>query len=189
MPVSRRILFGIVAAMLLMTFVVPTVSAQTWGEFYLHKDTRYWWFRDNDRLFEVSLPANPSYAIQRDLFGERFLELALSDGKVFLQVAEFGGGQAELERARQAITSRWQHVLGDVKVTENRTIRTNMGLDAHFTVLQGRTPSGRTGMVRTVLFTNGKNGAYLVWTGEAGAYAGALQQAWIEAVNSFAWLR
>lgn len=189
MPVFRRIQFGVVAAMLLMSLAIPTASAQTWGEFYLHEDTRYWWFRDNDRMFEVSLPANPSYAIQRDLFGERLLELALSDGGVYFQVAEFRGGQAELERARQAITSRWQHVLSDMRVTENRTIRTSMGLDAHFTVQQGRTAANRTAMVRTVLFTNGNNAAYLVWTGEASAYTGALQQAWIQAVNSFTWLR
>lgn len=182
---SMRLL---ITTMLVLAFAA-TAGAQTWGEFYLHDDTRYWWFRDGDRVFEVSLPANPEYVVQRDLFGERSLELAVGDGAVHFQIARFTGGEDETERARQAITGRWQHALRDVKVTENRTIRTNMNLDARFTVIQGKTADGKTAMVRTVLFTTGTNSAYLVWTGLAAEYTGSWQQAWIEAVNSFSWLR
>lgn len=189
MPVFRRSLFGIVIALLLFAFGAFDVSAQTWGEFYVHDDARYWWFRDNGNLFEVGVPANPAYAVQRTTFGERLLALSLDEGKVHMEIAGFSGGQAQLDKARAAITSRWEHVLTDVKLTENRTIRTSKGLEARFVVVQGRTDSGRTGMVRAVLFTTGTNGAYLVWTGETNAYTGAMQQAWIEAVNSFTWLK
>lgn len=186
---SRRLSFLAISALLFVVSVASYVSAQTWGEFYLHDDARYWWFRANDSSFELAVPANPVYAIQRDLFGEKLLELSLSDGQVHMQIAGFRGGQAQLDKARAAITSRWDHVLTDVRLTEDRTIRTNMGLDARFVVVQGRTPTGRTAMVRAVLFTNGEVGAYLVWTGDATAYTGAQQQAWIQAVNSFTWLR
>lgn len=181
--------YGTLLVVLLVFGFAGAAFAQTWGEFYRHDDNRYWWFRDTDATFEVALPANPAYAIQRDLFGERHMELVLNNSEAYLLVAAWPGGTSEVERARQMITGRWGHVLRDVKVTENRTIRTNMNLDAHFTVVQGQTPDGKTAMVRTVLFTAGGKAAYLVWTGLTTDYSGTWQQAWIEAVNSFRWLR
>lgn len=185
----RHTSFRLAVFIALVLSFATAVSAQSWGEFYLHDDSRYWWFRDGERAFEIALPANPTYVVQRNLFGERSLELAVNDNDVYFQIARFAGGEAEVERAREAITSRWQHALTDIKVTENRTIRTNMNLDARFTVIQGRTPDGANAMVRTVLFTTGETSAYLVWTGLASRYTGPWQQAWIEAVNSFTWLR
>lgn len=185
----RATAVGAFVAVLLVFGLAGGVFAQTWGEFYRHDDNRYWWFRDRDATFEVALPANPAYAIQKDLFGERHMELVLNGSDAFMQLAAWPGGASEAERARQMITGRWSHVLKDVKVTENRTIRTNQNLDAHFTVVQGQTPDGKTAMVRTVLFTAGGRSAYLVWTGLTTDYAGTWQQAWIEAVNSFSWLR
>src|SRR5690625_483825 len=182
-----------VAAVLLALTVVfgaiGVASAQTWGEFFVHDDDRYWWFRDVDSVIELALPANPAYVIQREMFGENFLELVLPNRQPYMQVALFEGDGDAMEQARRFIVGRWNHTLKDVKVTENRTIRTNMNLDAHFTVVQGTTADGRTGMVRTVLFTAGDRSAYLVWTGLSGEYTGLWQQAWIEAVNSFRWLR
>lgn len=164
-------------------------AAQSIGQFYRHDDSRYWWYESYDRSFEIAVPANPIYTVYKDLFGESSLEIPLREGGPYMRLSSFPGGRSALDRARSAVQTQWQHVLTDTRLTENRTIRTGTGLDAQFIVIQGRTAAGANGMVRAVFFNNGDRNVSLVWAGNAADYTGSVQDAWIEAVNSFAWLR
>lgn len=164
-------------------------AAQSVGQFYRHDDSRYWWYEAHDRSYEIALPANPIYTVHKDLFGETSLEIPLREGGPYIRLSSFPGGRAALDRARSAVQTQWQHVLTDTRLTENRTIRTGTGLDAHFIVIQGRTAAGVNGMVRAVFFNNGEQNAALVWAGNAADYTGSNLDTWIEAVNSFSWLR
>lgn len=177
----------VVGAVLLASMAV---AAQSVGQFYRHDDTRFWWYESHDRSYEISLPANPIYTIHQDLFGENSLEIPLREGGPYMRISSFPGGTAALERARQAVQVRWQHVLTDARLAENRTIRTGTGLDAQFIVIQGRTAAGETGMVRAVFFNDGGDrNVALVWTGNTRDYTGVNHTYWIEAVNTFSWLR
>lgn len=163
--------------------------AQSVGQFYRHDDPRYWWYEAHDRAYEIALPANPIYTVHRDLFGETTLEIPLREGGPYIWLKSFPGDRSALDRAVGAVQTQWQHVLTGMRLTEDRTIRTGTGLDARFIVIQGRTAAGGNGMVRAVFFNNGGRNVALVWAGDADDYAGAVRDAWIEAVNSFAWLR
>ncbi|MBO8141142.1 MAG: hypothetical protein H0Z37_03040 [Firmicutes bacterium] len=167
----------------------PAAFAQYRGEFYRHDDQRFWWYQGDDRLYELLVPSQGQQYVERDIFGEKSLEIALGDEGPFIRVASFPGGSAELDRAREAMSGRWQHVFSNAQTTENRTITTSNGLQARFVVIQGRTPSGQMGMMRAVFFTQGSYNAYLVWLGRASDYTGLNQEYWLQAVNTFAWLR
>lgn len=187
---SGRMRTAVLIVMIATLFAAVSASAQSVGQFYRHDDARFWWYESHDRSFEIALPANPIYTIHQDLFGEHSLEVPLKAGGPYIRLSSFPGGKAAADRARQAVQSRWQHVLTSPRTSENRTIRTGTGLDAHFIVVQGQTADGVAGMVRAVFFTNddGRN-VSLVWTGNARDYTGVVQEYWLEAVNSFSWLR
>ena len=163
--------------------------AQYQGEFYVHTDQRFWWYQGDNRLYELLVPSQGEQYIERDIFGEKMLEITLRTGGPIIRIASFGGGSAALDRARQALTSQWQHVLSNVQTTENRTITTSNGLQARFVVIQGRTPGGQQAMMRAVFFNKGDNNVYLQWLGLTSQYSGSNQEFWLQAVNTFAWLR
>lgn len=179
------VLFAVVLAL----FTSVGVSAQSVGQFFRHDDSRYWWYEAHDRAYEIALPANPIYTVHKDLFGETSLELPLREGGPYLRLSSFPGGLAALDRAVSAVQAEWQHVLTGARLTENRTITTRMNLRARFIVIEGRTAAGTNGMVRAVFYNNGDRNVALVWAGNAADYTGSSRDAWIEAVNSFSWLR
>ncbi|HLT57780.1 MAG TPA: hypothetical protein VKZ69_03280 [Limnochordales bacterium] len=176
-------------ALLVALLSAAGASAQYQGEFYVHTDQRFWWYQGDNRLFELLVPSQGEQYMERDVFGEKMLEITLRGGSPIIRVASFPGGSAALDRARQAVTGRWQHVLSNAQTTENRTITTSNGLQARFVVIQGRTPSGQTAMMRAVFFNNGDHNVYLQWLGLTSQYGGANQEFWLQAVNTFAWLR
>jgi len=187
--VSGRMRVAAVAALVFILAAGVSAYAQSVGQFYRHEDPRYWWYESYDRSFEIALPANPIYTVHRDLFGETTVEIPMREGGPYLWIKIFPGGQAALNRAVSAVQQQWQHVLTGTRLTENRTILTRVGLNAQFIVLQGRTATGANGMVRAVFFNNGDRNVALIWAGDASDYTGDIQAAWIEAVNSFSWLR
>lgn len=187
MPGRMRTVALLVVAALLSVSVAA--AAQSVGQFFRHDDPRYWWYESHDGTWEIAVPANPIYTVHKTLFGETSLEIPLREGGPYITISSFPGGRAALDRARSAVQQQWQHVLTDTRLTENRTIRTGTGLDAQFIVIQGRTATGVNGMVRAVFFNNGDRNVALVWTGNTADYTGSFQAAWIEAVNSFSWLR
>lgn len=186
---SGRVRVVALSALIVVLAAGVSVYAQSVGQFYRHDDARYWWYESYDRSYEVTLPANPVYTVHRDLFGETTVEIPMREGGPYIWIKSFPGGRTALDRAVSAVQQQWQHVLTDARLTENRTIRTNTGLDAQFIVLQGRTAAGVNGMVRAVFFNNGDRNVALIWAGNTADYAGNIQAAWIEAVNSFSWLR
>lgn len=188
-PVSGRMRAVALLFVVASLFVSMGASAQSVGQFYRHDDSRYWWYEAHDRSYEIALPANPIYTVHKDLFGETSLEIPLKEGGPYIRLSSFPGGRAALDRARSAVQTEWQHVLTDTRLSENRTIQTRTGLDAHFIVIQGRTAAGANGMVRAVFYNNGDQNVALVWAGNTADYTGRYLDAWIEAVNSFSWLR
>jgi len=175
--------------LLLVLLAAMTAAAQYQGEFYIHTDQRFWWYQGDGRLYELLVPSQGEQYMEREIFGEKMLEITLPGGTPIIRVASFPGGSAALDRARQAITGRWQHVLTNAQTTENRTITTSNGLQARFVVIQGRTPGGQQAMMRAVFFDQGDNSVYLQWLGTTSQYSGANQEYWLQAVNTFAWLR
>jgi len=181
----------VLALWTLLVLLLGTVaaSAQYRGEFYVHTDQRFWWYQGDNRLYELLVPSQGEQYTERDIFGEKMLEITLRGGSPVIRVVSFGGGSAALDRARQVLQSQWQHVLTNVQTTENRTITTSNGLQARFIVIQGRTAGGQQAMVRAVFFNKGDNNVYLQWLGLTSQYSGINQEYWLQAVNSFAWLR
>jgi len=175
--------------LLVLLLGTAAAFAQYQGEFYIHTDQRFWWYQGDSRLYELLVPSQGQSYVEREIFGEKLLEITLGGGSPVIRVASFAGGSAALDRARQSVPNQFQHLLTNVQTTENRTITTSNGLQARFVVIQGRTAAGQTAMVRTVFFNQGDNNVYLQWIGLTSQYSGNNQEYWLQAVNTFAWLR
>lgn len=174
-------------AALALVLVMLTTTIVRAGEYYLSDDAEYWWYWDDDPKYEVFVPAKADSYAPTHIFQERSLDITLKKGGPIIRVssvAKVRGGYAGI---KQAVLGRWQHVLSNVKVTEEKDITTSRGVKAKFLVAKGQTPSGTPAMIRLVVYLKGADAVFLeLWCNEKD-YAGNTQRYWIKAVNTFNW--
>lgn len=172
---------------LALVLVVLTATAAQAGEYYLSEDAEYWWYWDDGPKYEMFVPAKAESYAPKHIFQERSLDITLKKEGPTIRVssvAKVRGGYAGI---KQAVLGRWQHVLSNVKVTEESDITTSRGVKAKFLVAAGQTPAGATAMIRLVVYLKGADAVLLeLWCNEKD-YAGDTRRYWIKAVNTFNW--
>ncbi|NLN20327.1 MAG: hypothetical protein GX162_13805 [Firmicutes bacterium] len=172
---------------LTLLLVLLTAMGVRAGEYYLTEDAEYWWYWDDNPNYELWVPSKAESYAPKNIFQERSLEITLKkDGPIIRvsSVANIKGGYSSI---KQAVLGRWQHVLSNVKVTEEKDITTSRGVKAKFLVATGQTPEGTTAMIRLVVYLKGADAAFLeLWCNQKD-YTGDTYRYWIRAVNTFNW--
>ncbi len=168
----------------LLVVLVMSVGASA-GEYYLSDEAGYWWYWDGSPDYEVLIPSSAYAYVQVDWAGSTSLEVALGEKGPLLIAGTMP--TTDVDKAWNAISSRWAASVGRSSTTTNSSIETEKGLQARFRVLEGSPNGDKKGIVRMVAFVKDGRLAYLAFVGNESEYDGNVRQYWLRAVHSFDW--
>lgn len=173
-----------------IAFAAGTAHA---AELYAYtEDTRYWWYTD-DPVFEILVPSNPKGSefplyFHRTQFGEEVLEVLMGEEGPVMTFGVLKAGESQIKEILSNLLASRKHLLKNVRVTDDRTITTSMGVRAYFYSQVAQGADGKNAMFRAVFYNQGDKLAYLTYWLYESDYTGTNRDAWIRAVNSFRWL-
>lgn len=175
--------FGLTLAITLLAS-----SATMAFQYYLSGNDLYWILQDDSVGYQVWVPADAYRYVQTDRFGERMVEISLTENGPVLTVGGIKQTGLSVNTVRQALVNYWNRILSDVQVDNNSQITTSNGIAATFYSITGTSPTGQSVMVRVILYQRGKDIVYITYTLPANQYTGDIREYWIRAVNTFKWL-
>lgn len=174
----------------MLALLVILVSAGTQaGTYYEHPEEGFWWFVEDNPGYELVVPSTASGYIDRDLFGQKSVELYFGPtGRQFI-VASVISPSVTTDKIKTMALGKYGHLFTNIKVEADRTITTSTGTSAYFYAMTGSTPAAKQGMVRLVVFQRGSRFVYLILSCYASDYesSAAMRNQWLTAVNSFVW--
>lgn len=171
--------------LLLALFVVSAPAAA--GEYYQHDNAQYWWYLDSDPAFEVAVPANAYRYVEREMFGEKLVEIYLGPNGPILTIGTVAAGRDRVPAIRQALLGRWGYLFTNPTVLDNRQLTTTNQVAADFYAQTAATPAGNRAMFRGIFFHRNGQIVYLTYVLNERDFADFPRAAWFEAVNSFGW--
>lgn len=182
-PLSRCVWLAALALLL----VPHGAAAQEDDVYYHHVDPNYWWYLSQNPSFELAVTSQGRRYITHDVLGEREVTIDYALGGPLFKVGGLRLGGRSAESVRRAVLERYLHLFQQPVVQADNEITTSNNLKARFYAVTGRTPDGKTGMLRFVFFEGAGQVAWLIFLGDEASYSGDYRVYWLQAVNTFTW--
>lgn len=174
--------FFIIAAIFVVLLVSGTALA---SDFYLHDHGDYWWYMPKNPNYSAVIPNTGQHYIQRDVFGQKILEITWDNGAVSMEIASVPN--QDVATVRKSIEERFKPLVRNVNVISDGEITTSNNLRAHFYGYEATGANNRRVMLRSVFFKYSSGVVYLAMYLDAAKYQGNLREYWLRAVNDFEW--
>ncbi|HHW09237.1 MAG TPA: hypothetical protein GXX29_04630 [Firmicutes bacterium] len=172
----------------LAVFITAAVSSMAAaGEFYISDDKSYWWYWDDAPRYELLIPSNCDSYAPSVIFDERTLDLTLKKDGPILRISGVSNFSGSYESLKEALLIRWRHVLSGLKINMEREYTSERNLKFRFIEITGKTPTGKTGMIRYVVYIKGRDVVTIQLFCEEKEYAGVIKDQWMKAIHSFNW--
>lgn len=157
------------------------------GELYLSDLDNYWYFIEEQPYFEVLVPSSAERYVQKNLFGAKILEMTFNNASIIMEVGVIKSKNIKV--VQDSIEARFKPAFSNKSVIADRQITTSNDETAHFYAFRGTGLDSKTWMLRTVFFQKGDYVVYLAYIIDNSKYDGDYAAYWLQAVNSFGWLK